>query len=68
MPIDIWQYETDQAVLKALDTAALAGAFMRRWFRYVEDYRQTERRAMTAKNPLALWAAFARRWRLRFRA
>ncbi|MCQ9156674.1 transcriptional regulator domain-containing protein [Acidomonas methanolica] len=55
-PINIWDSEADLAILKTLDAATLAGAFMRRWSRYVEDYRQTEHQATESKNPATIQA------------
>ncbi|PAL26007.1 transcriptional regulator domain-containing protein [Acetobacter syzygii] len=65
MPSDIWHSEADLAILKTLSASALAGAFMRRWSRYISNYRDTCLRAGASDNsPSLLWAAFRDRWRL----
>ncbi|WP_408869976.1 transcriptional regulator domain-containing protein [Gluconacetobacter entanii] len=66
MPLDIWHSEADLAILRTLSASALAGAFMRRWSRYISDYRDTRLRIGVSDNPSLLWAAFRDRWRLRF--
>ncbi|AXM99747.1 MULTISPECIES: transcriptional regulator domain-containing protein [Acetobacter] len=58
MPSDIWHSEADLAILRTLPTSALAGAFMRRWSRYISDYRDILLRAGASTNPSLLWAAF----------
>lgn len=68
MSIDIWQSRADLAVLKTLAAPALAGAFMRRWSRYIDDYHDTKGQAKASHSPSALWTGFCARWRLRFRA
>ncbi|MDE7549036.1 DUF6499 domain-containing protein [Acetobacter fabarum] len=66
MPSDIWHSEADLAILRTLSASALAGAFMRRWSRYGDDYHDTRLRAGASDNPSLLWAAFRNRWGLRF--
>ncbi|MFT8783758.1 transcriptional regulator domain-containing protein [Acetobacter syzygii] len=66
MPFDIWHSEADLAILRTLPASALAGAFMRRWSRYISDYRDILLRAGASGNPSLLWAAFRDRWRLQF--
>lgn len=66
MPLDIWHSEVDLAILRTLPVSALAGAFMRRWSRYVRDYRDSLLRVGASATPSLLWAAFRDRWRLRF--
>ncbi|MFT8783753.1 transcriptional regulator domain-containing protein [Acetobacter syzygii] len=66
MPLDIWHSEADLAILRTLPASALAGAFMRRWSRYISDYRDTRLRAGASDSPSLLWAAFRDRWRLQF--
>lgn len=66
MPLDIWHSEADLVILRTLSASALAGAFMRRWSRYISDYRDTRLRVGASDNPSLLWAAFRDRWRLQF--
>ncbi|MCW2264263.1 MAG: DUF6499 domain-containing protein [Acetobacter sp.] len=69
MPIDIWQSETDLVALKRLDDAGLAGAFMRRWRSYRDDYAETfSLVAAGGPDPGGEWDVFCQRWRLRFPA
>ncbi|MFT8421779.1 MAG: DUF6499 domain-containing protein [Gluconacetobacter sp.] len=69
MPTSIWHSEPDLRALDRLDEAGLAGAFMRRWDSYRDDYRETVH--LTGDSVVRVgkqWSRFCERWRLRFPA
>ncbi len=69
MPTSIWHSEPDLRALDRLDEAGLAGAFMRRWDSYRDDYRETVH--LTGDSVVRAgkqWSHFCERWRLRFPA
>nr|WP_279185380.1 hypothetical protein [Acetobacter syzygii] len=62
MPLDIWHSEVDLAILRTFPASALAGAFMRRWSRYISDYRDSLLRAGASASPSLLRNDDNARW------